>query len=301
VTARRCPGCGEAMEQFAEPDITTEQCPQCHGVFLDKGELNVLATGMAGNIEYCSVDDEIRRDTFPARQCPRCTGQMMKKVDLLAFTDLIFDFCPECESFFLDKGEIAAMNAALRKIAHRRASEEFREYNNGFLVRVDVIGGVLLVSCAGIDQRPMPVECVRIAVFFAEPLEVSVRIFKEKWYAKLAKAFGLYPGGDVQTGNEEFDRRFVVQGDSPEGVLRVLPEALLQKMVSFAAAKPSIFTDEGTLGMFPSGFVYSEGPYEAGGLGDLVSKSEPIVASLVDLASEIGSPWSTPEKKQCEG
>lgn len=289
MTARQCPGCGETMERFVEPDITTDQCPQCQGLFLEKGALNALATGMAGDIEYSSVDDEVHRDKFPARQCPQCAGQTMKKVDLLAFTDLIFDFCPECESFFLDKGEVAAMSAALRQITHKRGQEELREYRNGCLVRVDLIDEVVVVGYMGISSKAVPAEHVRITVFFAESLDVDVRIFKEKWYAKLAKAFGLYPGGDIQTGNDEFDRRFIVQGDSHEDVLRVLPPVFLQKMVDFAAAKPSIFTDEGTLGMFPGGLVYCEGPYHAGEFGDLMSKSEPTVESLVDLASEIGS------------
>ena len=53
-----CPGCKSPMETVNEADIKVDRCAHCGGVFLDKDELNVLATGMSGNIEYCSIDDK---------------------------------------------------------------------------------------------------------------------------------------------------------------------------------------------------------------------------------------------------
>ncbi|MFH1845085.1 MAG: zf-TFIIB domain-containing protein, partial [bacterium] len=90
MTQIQCPNCGEAMTTVQDHDITTDTCASCGGVFLDKAELNALATGMAGDIEYCSVDDTIHADKFAERSCPRCDDQEMHKVCLLCYTDIVF-------------------------------------------------------------------------------------------------------------------------------------------------------------------------------------------------------------------
>ncbi|MDX1708923.1 MAG: zf-TFIIB domain-containing protein [Desulfobacterales bacterium] len=57
----------------------------------------------------------MHKDNFPKCSCPKCQSQKMKKINLLRLSDIIFDFCPKCEGFFLDKGELDAMNAELEK------------------------------------------------------------------------------------------------------------------------------------------------------------------------------------------
>ena len=47
-----CPRCKSVMHKIEEPDITVDRCSECGGTFLDKGELDVLATGMSGEIEF---------------------------------------------------------------------------------------------------------------------------------------------------------------------------------------------------------------------------------------------------------
>jgi rubrerythrin len=38
-----CPRCGKTLQQRVERGVTVDQCPSCGGVWLDKGELDVLA------------------------------------------------------------------------------------------------------------------------------------------------------------------------------------------------------------------------------------------------------------------
>ncbi len=106
-----CPSCYTAMQEIAEPDISIDQCPKCEGIFLDKGELNILAAVMSRDVEYFPIDEELHKNTFPTRICPKCSNQAMRKINLLTLSDLIFDFCPTCEGFFLDVGELEAMHA----------------------------------------------------------------------------------------------------------------------------------------------------------------------------------------------
>ena len=43
-----CPNCGSAMGKKYYPDIITDVCPDCGGIFFDRGELNTMAVGMGG-------------------------------------------------------------------------------------------------------------------------------------------------------------------------------------------------------------------------------------------------------------
>ena len=131
-----CPGCKSRMARVKDTDIWVDRCTSCSGVFLDKNELNVLATGMSGDIEYCSIDAKKHEDKFAARSCPVCPDQPMRKIDLLIYADTIFDYCPNCEGFYLDKGELAAMNCELEELNRDRLPEEYRGYRGEHLVRL---------------------------------------------------------------------------------------------------------------------------------------------------------------------
>lgn len=39
-----CPKCGGSMRTYARNGITIDQCTTCHGIFLDRGELERLIT-----------------------------------------------------------------------------------------------------------------------------------------------------------------------------------------------------------------------------------------------------------------
>lgn len=39
-----CPKCGAPMRTYARNGITIDQCTTCHGIFLDRGELERLIT-----------------------------------------------------------------------------------------------------------------------------------------------------------------------------------------------------------------------------------------------------------------
>ena len=140
------------MKQDVAGDITTEVCPKCGGVFLDKGELNILATGIKGDIELCSIDNDFHEDRFQQRSCPKCEAQQMTKVNLLRLSDLIFDYCWKCEGFFLDMGEIQAMNRELKSLTPNKSAEEYRAIHSNHLVRIDQTTDVGDTGFAGISK-----------------------------------------------------------------------------------------------------------------------------------------------------
>ena len=210
MTTLQCPGCGGKMKETKEPDITLELCQRCNGVFLDKNELNELATGLSGDIEFCSIDDEDHKDKFPERNCPKCQKQVMNKINLLRFSDIIFDFCPRCEGFFLDKSEIVQMNAELEKLSETKKGEEFRGYIDDHLVRLDKVVNVHMVSkSGGLFLQPDTYRFLRLSVYFTKPFNMRLKINSEKWADRFLRAITLRKDQDIEIGNKEFDNYFL--------------------------------------------------------------------------------------------
>jgi Zn-finger nucleic acid-binding protein len=283
----KCPDCQTEMQHTQHPDITTDTCPDCGGVLLEKDELNSMATGMAGDIEFCSIGwSDFSGDTFPSRVCPKCADQQMKKVNLLAFSDLIFDYCEQCESFFLDKGEIPRMNEELKKLTPHGVEQEYRDYREDHLVRIDRRNGAAIagMGLAGMATRAVGVASIRITVYFTKPLETDLRVFQETWYAKLAKAFCLLPGQDIPTGDSMFDKLFRVQGTNEAAIVSTLNSDFKQAAVQFALDKPKIISQPGSLELSRNLISYTEGPYQDQGLPPIVKQAEPLVKKLIALA-----------------
>lgn len=59
----KCPKCGASMRTHRRNGVTIEQCTKCHGIFLDRGELEQLIgveSSFLGGGEAPGLED--RRD-----------------------------------------------------------------------------------------------------------------------------------------------------------------------------------------------------------------------------------------------
>lgn len=281
-----CPDCRTEMKKDEEGDITTDVCPKCGGVFLDKGELNTLATGMKGDIEYCSIDEDFHQDRFPQRSCPKCLERQMTKVNLLRLSDVIFDYCSKCEGFFLEKGEVQEMNRELKSLTPNKKAEEYRATHGEHLVRVDQTTEVVQLEYLGIS-RLVGARHIRVSVFFSKEMPSNIRVFQEAWPMRLAKGLGLFWGQDIKTGDEGFDAVFRVQGQDEETIARHLDDGARELLLSFTRGGRSIYGQSGSLEITSSGVVYVEGPYARNSIGDVVDRSKPLIDELVHIADEI--------------
>jgi Zn-finger nucleic acid-binding protein len=297
------------MRTDSEPDIKIEKCAACGGVFLDRGELDALATGLAGDVEFCAFDDELPLDTFKPRTCPRCGDAEMRKVEFLRYTGVILDHCAECGGFFLDGGELERVNEALKEISGRERGEELREHRDGRLVTVEVDGGMVpmgeraegaAASVVGYARAAAEsaqaatgfaaatgMSTVRVSVYFREPLGVGLRVHAEGWTVKLAKAFGLYRHADIDTGNAEFDKRFVVEADDVEGARKALTPDAQELLARFARAKHKLVLERGTLQVLDDRLLYTEGPYAGALRTDVVAAAEDVLAPMLAIAGAI--------------
>jgi hypothetical protein len=284
-----CPNCRTEMQRDDRRDLAVDVCPSCGGVWLDSGELNTLATGMHGDIEYCSVDEAVHRDRFPRRPSPRCPDAVMHKMNLLRLSDIIFDWCPSCGGFYLDKGEVDRMNRELKNLTPNHEAEEYRATHGRHLVRLDQTNEVL-------DAQPLPgltwmvgAGYLRLTVFFSEDIPTRMHVSQEGWPIRLAKAVGLFWGEDYKTGDADFDARFRVQGEDEDRIVPHLDAAARRALLAFAEDAPRILHTPGSLEVTSSGVVYVEGPYKPKSLAeiDVVDRARPLIDRLVDLAEKI--------------
>ena len=271
------------MVKMRDPDIIVDECPACRGVFLDRGELDVVATGLAGGIEHSPVEHPFHLDRFPQRECPKCSDQKMVKVNLLKLPDLIFDHCPHCRGFYLDRGEYEAMNEALRKQAPNGVAQEFRGHQCDRLVRVDRVDHTEIEPI--VEDGPILMSChLRVSVYFHHPLAADVRILQNKMTTLFARVFGLISGKHVLTGDQAFDKIFRVYSSDKERVLDLLPQPFIEGLIAFAEGNPGVLGNPGELSLCRTSISYSEGPYSPEEMVEIVEKSQPIVEKLLNLA-----------------
>ncbi len=108
----KCPRDGSALNsEKYEANIEVDSCPSCHGVWLDKGELEQIQETTERDYtkelevrpdRVLSSIDEARRDSI---DCPKCGARMNTKE--YAYCSSVFvDVCPEGCGMWLDEGEL---------------------------------------------------------------------------------------------------------------------------------------------------------------------------------------------------
>ena len=286
-----CPRCKSVMHKIEEPDITVDRCSECGGTFLDKGELDVLATGMSGEIEFCSVDPEERPNKHAYVECPKveCEGNRMRKINLLIYSDIIFDHCEKCAGFFLDSGEITEMNQELEQLTPDKEAEEFRNYIDGYLVRKDSVssvttaGGLLLGNTVATEANYL-----KLSVYFKENLGLGLRVFSEKWADKLFKVMGLSKKQDIQIGDDEIDSSFIIQGEHEKEVLSLLSDSQVQKNLKRLKGKEiTVANAQGKLEILDERIVYTEGPYIEVVSYNITEDETGVIKAMLDFAKAV--------------
>ncbi len=98
-----CPRCNvqasrRVMEVFG-PNILIDICPNCHGIWLDQGELKKIIKNKKLT-DY--LTKEIGTQSKSKLVCPRCGGLM----DLESADEVEIDVCLSCNGVWLDRGEL---------------------------------------------------------------------------------------------------------------------------------------------------------------------------------------------------
>lgn len=102
----KCPKCQVMLNELDAgipgKKLMVDACPDCHGIWLDRGELKKFI-GDRKLANYLTKD--IGTKTESPLVCPRCGGLM----DYQHAEDVEVDVCLDCRGVWLDAGELAEL------------------------------------------------------------------------------------------------------------------------------------------------------------------------------------------------
>lgn len=105
-----CPRCRVALERREHEipglNVHADHCPNCHGIYLDEGELKRL-TGKR-NVHQL-ITEYLGVDAGSDLVCPRCGGLMDDEHFEGAEGKVTIDVCISCHGVWLDAGELEAI------------------------------------------------------------------------------------------------------------------------------------------------------------------------------------------------
>ena len=136
-----CPVDGIALEKHLIHSIEVEKCPECQGLWFEKGELRETKDAEEFDLNWMDFELWSDQDAFNAklssRKCPVC-GKSMAAI-MYANTKVKIDYCMEEHGIWLDQGEFESIIDSLR---NELLSMSFPEYISASLEEAkEVISG----------------------------------------------------------------------------------------------------------------------------------------------------------------
>lgn len=105
-----CPICKESMIVVEHERIELDYCSECHGVWFDTGELELMLKSLGLFASDLNMDNVMRlpEKDVPEkkRKCPLC-HKKMKKVTIGNDPEVLIDACPDADGLWFDGGEVA--------------------------------------------------------------------------------------------------------------------------------------------------------------------------------------------------
>ncbi|MFC2049712.1 zf-TFIIB domain-containing protein [Chloroflexota bacterium] len=107
-----CPVCKKDMIVVEYNNIELDYCNDCHGVWFDSTELELLLQSMGLGSQNLLLDDILRSPEAMTqekkRKCPIC-GQKMKKTTIGEHPGVLADICPQEHGLWFDGGEVSQL------------------------------------------------------------------------------------------------------------------------------------------------------------------------------------------------
>lgn len=101
-----CPKCGQDMRKFnyaISSGVILDRCPQKHGIWLDKAELERIQIVMEEyDRTYQVARQESKREISGQKKCPRC-GILLNEMD---YEGMKLDLCSSCQGLWCDSDEL---------------------------------------------------------------------------------------------------------------------------------------------------------------------------------------------------
>lgn len=119
-----CPACKVEMEPRTYEGVTVDRCSKCEGVWLDSGELRLIAAIQEKKFTQEELEAAMkagsRKKEESAVLCPKCGVSMEKRES----HDTIVDMCPEGDGVWLDQGELERIQVVRERLERVRPKGE---------------------------------------------------------------------------------------------------------------------------------------------------------------------------------
>jgi len=113
----KCPVCKVTTTAVEHDKIELDYCHICHGIWFDRGELELLLDTLTGGTAARFINGLMQRPQAKVaektRKCPIC-GKKMNKLDVGSGQEIIIDACHAGHGLWFDGGESGAFIRQLK-------------------------------------------------------------------------------------------------------------------------------------------------------------------------------------------
>jgi len=113
----KCPVCKVTTTAVEHDKIELDYCSICHGVWFDRGELELLLDTLTGGTAAKFINNLMQRPrekvAEKTRKCPIC-GKKMSKLNIGSGQKIIIDVCNAGHGLWFDGGESGAFIRQLK-------------------------------------------------------------------------------------------------------------------------------------------------------------------------------------------
>jgi hypothetical protein len=129
VSAMICPVCKNDMIDVEHERIELDYCTNCHGVWFDAEELELLLESMGVENHGLDLDNIWHSPETETeekkRKCSIC-GQKMKKAAIGKEPEVLIDVCPQGDGLWFDGGEVGHLITRIAKKPSAKPDSEAR-------------------------------------------------------------------------------------------------------------------------------------------------------------------------------
>ncbi len=123
----QCPVDGSNLEKYTLNSLEVEKCPECQGLWFEKGELHQAEEAEGVDEHWMTFDLWSDQDAFKAerssRKCPVCSQNMATIV--YGSTEVKVDCCVEKHGLWLDHGEFESIIDSLQSEILTKSMPEY--------------------------------------------------------------------------------------------------------------------------------------------------------------------------------
>lgn len=106
---RPCPVCSVPLEEISLHSEKVDRCPQCNGIYFDKGELEsiIKLVDLVNSVQLSEEEIDTIDPSEHERKLHCSVDQtLMEKREIGGY---VIDICPTCSGIWLDNDELALL------------------------------------------------------------------------------------------------------------------------------------------------------------------------------------------------